>query len=495
MSDFPDQELVSAQELADRAYNLGLLSERQIQSVWAELASRDVSADEYMKVCVRRELLTNYQVERLTRDEKTGFFFGDYKVLYYMGAGSFARVYRAVHKNSQQVVALKVLRRRFSDSASQYGQFIREGELGRNLRHRNIVPIYEVYSRAGTHFLVMEFVEGNNLRDFVRLRGKVDFDTATRLASDIAAGLEYAFVKGLTHRDLKLTNVLVSSKGEAKLVDFGLAAIEKGLSGDAWVQMPNARTIDYAALERATGVHKDDTRSDIYFLGCIYYHMLTGKAPLSETRDRAKRLSRQRLEEIVPIQQTDPSIPGSIAYVVHKAMDLDPDRRYQKPKYMLVDLEKVRIKLEDGTADDDSFDLGPEVPAIAEPESQQSLMVVEANPQVQDQFRKVLREAGYRVLLTSDPRRAVERLLDDANTAECVVFSAKATGQVALEAFNQLGDEARTQHVPAILLLDKPQHGWAKHARTAKHRVVLLMPITMKDLRKALKKLIPSQVS
>jgi serine/threonine-protein kinase len=496
MAEIPDYE-IPAQEVADRAYNLGLLHERQLQLVWAELGSRTVTADDFLQLCVRRELLTNYQVERLIRDEKTGFFFGDYKVLYFMGAGSFARVYRAVHKDSDQVVALKVLRKRFSDSPSQYGQFIREGELGRALRHKNIVPIYEVFSRAKIHFLVMEFVEGRNLRDFVKVRKKVEPEEATRLVIEIAEGLDYAFVeRGLTHRDLKMTNVLVSSNGQAKLVDFGLAAIEKGLSNDAWVQMPNARTIDYAALERATGVHKDDTRSDIYFLGCIYYHMLTGKAPLSETRDRARRLSRQRLEEVVPVQQVDPSVPNSVAVVVRNAMDLDPDRRYQAPKQMLAGLQEASRRLREGTADEVVLEPQAEPSAAVQPttvKEQHSIMVVESNAQLQDVFRDGLRKAGYRVLLTSDPQRALERFLDDSRTAECVLFDAQATGKVALEAFNQLGDEARTNHVPALLLLGKPQQKWRQHAKTAKHRVVMSMPIKMKELRSALAQLIPTE--
>ena len=96
---------------------------------------------------------------------------------------------------------------------------------------------------------------------------------------DIAAGLSYAFERGICHRDLKMSNVLVSSVGQAMLLDFGLAAAEN----DDAANSPNPRTIDYAGLERATGVRKDDQRSDIYFLGCIFYHMLTGKPPIVET--------------------------------------------------------------------------------------------------------------------------------------------------------------------------------------------------------------------
>ena len=116
-------------------------------------------------------------------------------------------------------------------------------------------------------------------------------------------GLDYAFQRGISHRDLKSSNVLVSSLGQAKLVDFGLAGTDPDLSDAELAKIENPRTIDYAALERATGVRKDDNRSDIFFIGCIYYHMLTGKPAMEETRDRIARLSRNRLEAIVPITQ------------------------------------------------------------------------------------------------------------------------------------------------------------------------------------------------
>ena len=185
------------------------------------------------------------------------------------------------------------------------------------------MPIYEVVSDSENHFLVMEFVEGRNLREFVKIRKKLEPVEATRLMIDITRGLRYAFEHGLTHRDLKMSNVLVST-GQAKLVDFGLAAIDDTLSDELLADMPNTRTIDYAALERATGVRKDDTRSDIYFLGCIYYHMLTGQPPLTETRDRLQRLSKQRFLDVVPIRKIEPNVPDSVALVVNKAMMLDP---------------------------------------------------------------------------------------------------------------------------------------------------------------------------
>jgi serine/threonine protein kinase len=332
----------SAEQLAQRAFDMGVISDLELQQVWAHFGTRNVSVEDFLQFMVRKEFLTNYQMERLLKGERHGYFFGKYKVLYLVGEGTFARVYRAVNTASGEVVAVKVLRKRFSDNPLQYGQFVREGQLGCTLRHPNIVPITEVYSEDRTHFLVMEFIEGQSLRDFMKVRKKLDPIEATRLAIDIAAGLKYAFEHGLTHRDLKMSNVLISSRGRAKLADFGLAAVDEAVSDDLLTDVaPNARTIDYAALERATGVRKDDTRSDVYFLGCIYYHMLSGKPPLAETRDRLLRLSKLRFLEVIPVQQADPGLPLSVSIIVNKAMSLEVSKRYQTPGAMLADLELV----------------------------------------------------------------------------------------------------------------------------------------------------------
>ncbi|GAG25245.1 unnamed protein product, partial [marine sediment metagenome] len=253
------------------------------------------------------------------------------------GAGTFARVYRAVHRETGQVVAVKVLRKRYSSKAPDYEPFVREGELGMTLRHPNIVPIYEVYSRDDTHFLVMEFVEGRNMREFVKIRKKLEPVEATRLMMDVAGGLRYAHERGLTHRDLRASNVLVSSRGRAKVVDFGLAAGDEEGKQDAGSES-NPRTIDYAALERATGMRRDDARSDVYFMGCIFYYMLTGEPPLPEIKDRTRRLAKSRFTQVTPIQEFDPTLSSAVALVVNRAMDLDPEKRYQTPAAMLDDL-------------------------------------------------------------------------------------------------------------------------------------------------------------
>src|SRR5262249_44322966 len=155
--------------------------------------SRELSGQEFQQILLRRELLTNFQAERLLRGETTGFFYGPYKVLYLVGTGTFARVYRAAHKSTGQIVALKVLRRRFADVAEEADRFMREGQMGSTLHHPNIVPIMDVVSQGDSYYLVMKFIEGRNLREFIKIRKRFDPANASRIIADVAAGLSYAF--------------------------------------------------------------------------------------------------------------------------------------------------------------------------------------------------------------------------------------------------------------------------------------------------------------
>ena len=169
-------------------------------------------------------------------ESRTGFFYGDYKVLYCVGAGTFARVFRAVHRKTGKMYAVKVLRSSLSNPKANdaktgrsnkpvHRAFRREGEFGMKLKHPNIVEIHEVYSHGVTHYIVMDFVEGRNLREFYRARRRFDPLEAADIMEGVMAGLNYALQQGITHRDLKMSNVLLSSDGEPKLVDFGLAGL------------------------------------------------------------------------------------------------------------------------------------------------------------------------------------------------------------------------------------------------------------------------------
>jgi len=486
---------VSPEKLAQRIADSGLLDARQLESVWSELGSREITLEQFTSLLLRRELLTNYQLDRLLKGERGGYFYNDYKVLYLIGTGTFARVYRAVHRGTGKIVAVKVLRKRFREDVAATDQFLREGQLGVQLRHPNIVPIYEVSSHPSP-YLVMEFVEGRNLREFAKIRKKLEPIESLKLAIDIIAGLAYAAEKGMAHRDLKMSNVLVTSRGRAKLVDFGLASLQTK-DDDA----NNPRTIDYAGLERASGVRNNDPRSDLFFAGCILYNMVTGVPPLAETRDRIQRLSVQRYQDIKPVLSIAPEVPRRLATFISRSLELNPDRRFSTAQEMLEEAKRVLARLEAGdTGENEAADTGArsvvkDVPKELEGLSK-TIMVVESKMEMQDLLREKLKKYGYRVLVFSDPNRALSRFQDgEPKPADCVIFCTTEMGEYALDAFNKFGADAHTQNIPAILFVEQRHPELLKQAQLADHRAILMSPIKVRELRELLLKMLNPELA
>lgn len=460
---------LTAEQFAQRAYDLDLVDQRDLELVWSHFGTRDISTNDLQNELMHREFLTNYQVERLLKGEKAGFFYGDYKVLYLVGTGSFARVYRAVHSQTRRVYALKVLRKRHSEKPPETKKFLREGEMGMKLIHPNIVPIHEVHSIRRVHFLVMDFIEGQSLREFVKIRRRVEAPEAVEILQGVVRGLAYAAEKGITHRDLKLSNVLISSEGQPMLVDFGLAAVE-GNEG-------NARTIDYAGLEKLTNVPKGDTRSDIFFTGTMLYHLLTGRHALPPGK------STDRFREIISIRQLCPDLPTAVESVVNRAMQMDVHQRYQTQLELMVDLRKAAKVMDPDTSG------SPEANAAA-PEDMKRVLVVESNDGLQNSLRTGLKKSGFRALLIEDATRAWQRLSRDAKTADTVIISLASLGKAGLVLHQQLLEHEATARLPQILLFGKSQGKFQSQLELPEHVIPLTMPLKMVDVRQTLKQLL-----
>lgn len=490
---------ITPEKLGQRLYNFGLLEQRDLDAIYAELGTRDATLAEFVSAATRSGKLTNWQIERAKEGHRVGYFYGPYKVLYLVGAGTFARVYRAVHVETGDVKAVKVLRSRYTNDAATSEQFMREAKMVITLRHPNIVPIYEIEKERNRLYMVMDFIEGQNLRDYVRVHKKLSLNIALDIIHGLCAGLDYAFKRGVTHRDLKLSNVLLSSTGRACLVDFGLATIEDEASGDAF----NPRSIDYAGLERATGVRKGDKRSDIYFLGCMLYHMVTGVPPLFETRERMQRLSVGRYKDVKPITSIDPDLPHRIVTLVHRAMAINPADRFQTPGEMLAAIESTRDAILAGDlakydASKGDLDL-KEKKKPGREGTGYTVMVIETNLKLQNNLREKLKEVGYRVLVFTNPRRALERILTHDEEFEggplthCVIFGCGELGAEALEAFNYFGKEEQTAGIPAMLMVNAAQQHFIAKANLAPHRVSIEMPLKLRELRQKLISMIQSK--
>ncbi|HEU5115832.1 MAG TPA: serine/threonine-protein kinase, partial [Isosphaeraceae bacterium] len=303
---------IDAEMLADQAVLIGLLTNDQLREARAD--AEDGSAAALGRVLSRKGFLTSWQLERLGKGAHSGYFYGGYKVLFHLAEGTFARVYRGEKLDSGQPVAIKVLRRRFTTDAHAVSRFSQEAEAGMKLVHPNIVRIFEYGESEQNHYMIMEYVEGSNLRELLKIRGRLDTESAMPILVGLAHGLKYSHDHGVTHRDIKGTNILISNRREAKLVDFGLATV----ADDRVTEYAHTRTVDYSALERTCGSPKGDPRSDIYFLGCVYYQMLTGVLPLPEveTSDPLAKMLKRSFGAIKPIGEHRLAPPEPLSHII-----------------------------------------------------------------------------------------------------------------------------------------------------------------------------------
>jgi serine/threonine-protein kinase len=482
----------SAEELAHRAHELQLVGAAQLDDVWTELGGHNVPIEKLGAVLVRRELLTGYQLERLLKGERTGFFFGKAKLLYQVGAGSFARVFRAINIEDGGILAVKVLRSRFSADVEKCRAFRREGEMGRLLRHPHIVAIEDVGQEGNTTYITMEFLEGQTLRELVRIRGALDLPRALDLILQMVSGLEYAHRRGVTHRDLKASNVLVSSTGQAKLVDFGLAGVDAEAGDRHLDRTEQPRTVDYAALEKLSGMKDDSLRSDIYFLGTIAYLTLSGKPALAESKDRLVRSDPRRFTAVVPLATVAPDLPRDVADIVGRMMQIDPLERWQTVADVRRALEPLTTKHAAGGAGSRSAPLDSgELPASSAMDAERAdtkgtIMVVETSQKAQEALRSFFTKLGYRVLVTENPDRALVRFSTTPLPADCLVMSTQSLGDAAVHAFNRLSTDAFFAAVPAILLTSPRQKALSTQAKLDGLRKVLETPIRTAEMTKLL---------
>jgi len=442
--------------LSQLVLKLGLVNDGQLQEVFDEIG-KNAEPQKLLFALERKGALTPYQTSKLIKGDTDGYTLGGYRMLYKIASGSFGRVYRADDPRSGRVVAVKVLRRRWSEDKQKIDAFNREGKVGMALQHPNIVEIVNVGQdpSTGSYFIVMEFVEGGNLREILASCKKLEPPKALKLMEDAVAGLSYAFSKGLTHRDIKLTNILVSSQGVAKLVDFGLARI----CADEEEQVD--RTVDYAGLERLTGVKTGDVRSDIYFLGCVLYEMLAGRSPLEMTRDRHARMNPRRFTEVQPMTRQDLDAPPSVFQLVETMMSLEPSRRYQTPSQLLEVVRAVRAEVEGGG----TRPAGPPV-----------VYVVEASEKLQNAMRNKFKEMGFRVLMAIDPARALDRFRQQPYQG--LVIDVSSVGEDGLIMFDRILAEADKLGVKlgAVLILGQDQADWQLRVRQRPNAAVMVMP-------------------
>jgi len=256
-----------------------------------------------------------------------------YRVIEKVGEGGMGVVYKAEHKMMGRTVALKVLAPHLMADAEAVHRFLQEVAAAGKLSHPNIVISHDAGEAGGLHFLVMEFVEGISLDKLVSRRGPLVVNLASHFARQTALGLQHAHDKGMVHRDVKPPNMMVTRKGQVKILDFGLARLGQQPERKSMATAPNLimGTPDFLSPEQAKNSHDVDIRSDLYSLGCTLYYLLTGCTPFSTATTFLDKLLAHTESDPEPINSYRQDVPDGLIAVIAKLMAKRPADRYSTP--------------------------------------------------------------------------------------------------------------------------------------------------------------------
>ena len=277
-----------------------------------------------------------------TAVDLTGRTLGDYRVIRRLGQGGMAEVYLAEQVSLRRQVALKILKPDLARDHSYIERFHREARSAAALVQANIVQIYEVGEVEGYHFIAQEYVPGRNLRQYLARHGAVEPIMALNVLRQVALALQKAAEMNVIHRDIKPENIMMSTRGEIKVADFGLARINDEQNRQDLTQIGiTMGTPLYMSPEQVEG-KPVDPRSDLYSLGVTVYHMLAGEPPFEG--DTALAIALQHVKnEPAPLSTLRPDVPPELSAIVHRLMSKSPAGRPDSATQLLKDLRQVKI--------------------------------------------------------------------------------------------------------------------------------------------------------
>ncbi|MDH5386209.1 MAG: protein kinase, partial [Candidatus Aminicenantes bacterium] len=265
-------------------------------------------------------------------------FAGRYQIIEELGKGGMGKVYKANDIDIKEKVAIKLIKPEISSDKKTIERFQNELKFARKIRHKNVCQMYDLNREEGTYYITMEYVEGENLKNMIRMSGQLGIGTAISVAKQVCEGLAEAHKLGVVHRDLKPSNIMIDREGTVRIMDFGIARSlkEKGITG-AGVMIG---TPEYMSPEQCEA-KEVDTRTDIYSLGVILYEMATGQLPFSGDTPLSIAMKHKGETPKNPMQ-LNAQIPDSVSQIILTCMAKDKNKRYQSAEELLKELNKIK---------------------------------------------------------------------------------------------------------------------------------------------------------
>ena len=339
---------VGPDEFYKRLEDSGLLNKSIVEQKERLLAA--VSGEAAAAALVEKKFLTNFQSEMLVQGKDIPLLIGDYVVTDSIGRGGMGYVLKARHRRMKREVAIKFLLRSLTESDDLRRRFEREVEAAAKLDHQNIVTAYDAGVHDGSHYLVMQYVDGEDLSHLVKVSGPLDIADAIDVIRQAALGLGYAHDRGVIHRDIKPGNLLLDNDGVVRILDMGLARMLPSpgdvLEGGAEADLTNTGsvmgTIDYMAPEQALDAKSVDHRTDIYALGCTLYFLLTSNPPFRNDTVM-RRLLAHREQPVPLISEFRRDAPKELDQIFAKMMAKSPDDRFSSMKHLVAALDSLEL--------------------------------------------------------------------------------------------------------------------------------------------------------
>lgn len=263
---------------------------------------------------------------------------GRYELQQVVGVGGMAVVFRALDLLTNMPVALKLLREEYLDNEEICRRFRNESKAIALLKHKNIVKVYDVSDSSEYLFIVMEYINGITLKDYIEQQGTLTWKETVHFMSQILCALQHAHSKGIVHRDMKPQNIMLTENGDIKVTDFGIARLsdcDTAMIGDQAIGSAH-----YISPEQARGSQTDE-RADLYSVGVMMYEMLTGRLPFDGRDAATVAVMHLQADPRMP-RDINPSVPEGLEEIAMQAMQKDPERRYQTASDMLMDIEDFK---------------------------------------------------------------------------------------------------------------------------------------------------------